>query len=302
MAMATFDRGRDPGLCLALGGGGVRGFTHLGVLDVLEKNDIPVRRIVGTSIGAVCGALYALRPEIDPLVDQALGYLETDELKDSRIARSMSVPCEESASFLRNLAHRVKRHLAYQLLLNRPSLFRLEWLTERLRPLVGDARFEDTRIPLTIIALDIETGEEVTLRSGELLPALVASCAIPGFFPPVSHEDRHLVDIALILPVPVRAARRESDAPVLAIDIRARTAYREIFAVDSAMAQILRVANLGLSLLDDTLPDLADVAIRPVVNDTGWAEFSRAPEMVEAGRKAAIERLPDILRATGCLT
>jgi NTE family protein len=284
----------ESGICLALGGGGVRGFSHLGVLEVLERNEIPIRHVVGTSIGAICGALYALEPRSVTLRERALAYLEADEFKNSSISVSMSVPPDESASFLRNLAHRLKKHLAYQLLLTRPSLFPLEWLSARLEPLVGSARFEDTRIPLTITALDTESGEEVLLRSGRLLPALVASCAIPGFFPPVEYDGRQLFDIGLIYPVPVRASRRVQGGPVVAVDVRARTAYREIFNVNSAMAQILRVTSLGLKLLDDTVPDAADVSISPDVNDTGWAEFSEARRMYEAGRDEAIRMLPSI--------
>src|SRR5881398_2854383 len=162
------------GVGLALGGGFARGFAHLGVLQVLEQNNVPISHIAGTSVGSILGAAYASGAPLGRIIETC----RTLRLRD--IAR-----------------WRVSR-------LGLASNQRLENLIER----VFDSRhFEDLRIPLAVVATDLSSGDPVVFTQGNLSDAIRASCAFPGLFEPVEIGTRCLVDGGLAAPVPTRAAR-----------------------------------------------------------------------------------------------
>src|SRR6202007_3110285 len=150
-----------PGIGLALGGGFARGMAHLGVLQTLEQNRIPISCIAGTSVGSILGAAYA---------------------SGASLARIMAT-CRTLR--LRDIARwRVSR-------LGFASNHRLGDLIER----VFEARqFEDLRIPMAVVATDLNTGEPVVISHGDLIDAIRASCAFPGLFEPVELGTRCLAD------------------------------------------------------------------------------------------------------------
>jgi len=159
---------------LALGGGGARGFAHLGVLSALEEAAIPCDAISGTSIGAAVAAGIAcgLPPEA--------------------VAAAV-----ESAGRYAAIPNPMPLH----------SVFTSTFVERQLRRQFGDLRIEDLATPLGVVAVDLHTGEEVVFTSGDLVPALMASMAVPGIFTPVRYQGRVLVDGAVRSPVPVRACR-----------------------------------------------------------------------------------------------
>src|ERR1700736_6543280 len=182
-----------PGVALALGGGFARGFAHLGVLQVLEENHIAISHIAGTSVGSILGAAYASGA---PLA-QIMATCRTLKFRD--IAR-----------------WRVSR-------LGLASNHRLGDLMER----VFDSRqFEDLRIPMAVVATDLNTGEPVVFTEGDLVDAIRASCAFPGLFEPVQIGTRYLADGGLVAPVPTRAARDLGAAFVLGVTVGMQDGYR----------------------------------------------------------------------------
>src|SRR5213079_387336 len=174
------------GIGLALGGGFARGFAHLGVLQVLEQNRIPVTHIAGTSVGSILGAAYASGAPLGRIIETC----RTLRFRD--IAR-----------------WRVSR-------LGLASNHRLENLIER----VFDARhFEDLRIPLAVVATDLNSGEPVVFTQGDLVDAIRASCAFPGLFEPVEIGTRCLADGGLVAPVPTQAARGLGAQTVIGVSV-----------------------------------------------------------------------------------
>ena len=175
-------------LGLALGGGGVRGLAHILVLELLDELGLRPSVITGTSMGALIGALYASNMsgrEIRALVEERLISHDT----------SLRARLKRRADLLRWIGPLVPDFGHGGMI--KPDRF--------LRHLLGGitkARFEELYIPLAVIATDFWTGDEVVLQNGELLPAIRASIAIPGVFPPYPLGDRVLVDGGLVNLVP----------------------------------------------------------------------------------------------------
>ena len=175
---------------LALGSGAARGLAHIGVLEVLEKEGIPVNLIAGTSAGAAVGALYAQgknTTQIKKLVLD-LGWKKFAPLVD------LSLP---KTGFIRG--KKIKDLL---------TLF-----------IGGDIKFSDLKIPFACVATDIETGEEIIIDRGSLTEAIRASISIPAIFTIVKREGRYLVDGSLVNPVPVSVAKQMGADFIIAVNV-----------------------------------------------------------------------------------
>lgn len=150
------------GVALALGGGGVRGYAHLGVLAVLEEAGVPIRGLAGSSAGALAAAAWAFGHKDPWRVHEAIFDREVAELS--------------RAGSLRALA---RLFIAFR----RPAVVDTDRIEEGLKALFGEARLEESPIPLALQAADLLTGEAVVLREGPVWKAVLASMAIPGLFP-----------------------------------------------------------------------------------------------------------------------
>lgn len=173
-------------IVLALGGGGMKGLAHLGVIDYLEQSGFKIRAVAGTSIGGVIGSVYAsgLTPsQILSLVENMNpGKLYTRRPEDG------------------------------------PSILGYGGLAELLLSVLDDKQFSDLCIPFACTAVDIRTSREVYLRQGRVLDAALATMAIPGVFPPKFRGEMELIDGGMLDPVPVNLARLLApDLPVVAV-------------------------------------------------------------------------------------
>lgn len=255
----TVSSAERTGLGLALGGGFSRGFAHLGVLQVLEQNHIPISCIAGTSIGSILGAAYASGAPLARII----ATCRTIRFRD--IAR-----------------WRVSR-------LGLASNHRLGDLIEQV---FESRRFEDLRIPTAVVATDLGNGEPVVFTHGNLSEAICASCAFPGLFEPVEIGTRCLADGGLVAPVPTQAARELGAARVLGISVGvedgARGAPTNIFQV------VCRAVNAAQKHQLEMWERCADLVLRPDVQSFAWDDFDRADEAIEAGAAAARRALPRI--------
>jgi NTE family protein len=257
---------RPPRVALVLGGGGARGFAHVGVIRVLEEAGVPVALVVGTSVGSVVGALYASDPDAQRLERTTRG-LGLDDFFDFTLAPLLSGSALGLAS-----GERLERFM----------LARVGTPIERLR------------IPFAAVATDLETGEAVVLRSGGVARAVRASCAIPGVFEPVEQGGRLLVDGGVARNLPVRIARELGADVVIAVDVGAPAAgsrprnFVEVF---------LRAVSLAANAEVDAARREADVLLTPDVGAIGLLEFDRKGEAVAAGAAAARAALPRIREA-----
>ncbi|MFQ6033884.1 MAG: patatin-like phospholipase family protein [Candidatus Bipolaricaulia bacterium] len=180
---------KRPLIGLVLSSGGARGAAHTGVLKVLAERRIPIDTIVGTSMGAMVGGVYAAGVSTERIEEE---WLKTDIM---RVARSFlpTFPLHGWSSG--------------------STLYRA------LQSLVGDARIEELPLKFAAVATDIETGEEVVIQEGLLVDAIRASSSVPGLFVPVELDGRFLVDGGLVNPLPVDVARRLGAEIVIAVDV-----------------------------------------------------------------------------------
>jgi len=247
------------GIGLALGGGFSRGFAHLGVLQVLEQNHIPVTHIAGTSVGSILGAAYASGA---PLA-QILATCRNLKFRD--IAR-----------------WRVSR-------LGLASNHRLSDLMDR----VFHARqFEDLKIPMAVVATDLATFDPVIFTQGPLVDAIRASCAFPGLFEPVEIGTRCLADGGLVAQVPTVAARQLGAERVLAVSVGLQDGRRG--APKNVFQVVARAVAAAQKHQLESWERHADLVLRPDVQHLAWDDFERASDAIEAGVVAATRALPRI--------
>lgn len=250
-------------LYLALSGGGAHAAAHAGVLKTLEREGLPVAGIAGVSGGALVAAAWAGGADMDTLVDQA-----------ARLHPWMWV-----------------RGWGGGLL----SGSKLGALIDEFLPV---PTFEHLRCPVAVLATDVDTGEAVVFRGGDLRDAVRASCSFPGFFPPMVLDGRRLVDGGVSEVVPVRRAREMAGdgGVVVAVDCNAGGRWP---AANSFAALALRA---GLTILRGrTRGELAgaDLVIAPPIGESGWMRPTRIAQFAQAGEEAMHQALPELRRLVG---
>jgi NTE family protein len=277
-------------LALALGGGGVKGFAHIGVLNVLEREGIHIGAIAGTSAGGIIGSLYCA------------GYPPAEI---ERIVNQLNTP-----GFFHRSAF------------DGPSLMGMQGGVKILTDYLGDRRFEDLATPFACTAVDLNTSEELILAHGSIVEAVLATIAVPGIFPPRQINDYLLVDGGVLDPVPVGLARwLLPSSPVIAVCLspaRETWAHLPDFHVPAAssiprpiLEQIARLRvgqafQIFLNSIDTTSRMLAElrmqidkpeVIIRPKVESYGFLDAVNVQEMIALGEAAAQAALPQIQQA-----
>jgi len=278
-------------LGLALGGGAARGFAHVGVLEVLEEEDIPVGAIAGTSIGALIGAVYACEPSVAALRERIDRFVEGELFR--KIKRDfLKAPADRDAEdhLLDRVSAFIRKSIFYTLSMTRKAFVSEETLRDVVAELVPDVEVEQTRIPFAAVALDISRGKKYVFRSGSLRTAVQASCALPGVMVPVVHEGKVLVDGGWVEAVPVETVREMGADVVVGVNIcSALEAGKE---PARAIDVLLRADRVCRGLFARTSFAGADCLISPDVGGVDWSDFSDPGVKIERGREAALKSLP----------
>jgi NTE family protein len=249
-------------LGIALGGGAARSLTSIGVLRALEEEGISVDAIAASSGGALVGAIYAA------------GY-----------------PLEKLEELAVSITWRGITRFAF----SRRGLLGPDGLEALIRNLVPVERFEDLAFPLKVIATDLDTGERVVISTGDLVSALMASCAIPGVFLPVKRDGKLLVDGGVSCNVPADVVRGMGSRVVLAID--ATAGIRRLGEPYNLFQVIVQsVYSMSRHLTRYHLIH-ADVVVAPEMKGVGWEDLERTREIIEFGRQAMREKLPVLKNA-----
>jgi NTE family protein len=258
---------------LALSGGYARGLAHIGVLEVLEREGIPIDLIAGTSIGALVGALYARQKDAGKLKEEAmlLDFMGTTALVDLALPKSGLMPGKR--------------------------------ITNLLRRFIGNTSFRELKIPLACVATDIITGDEVVIDSGPVLEAVRASFSIPIIFTVAKNQGRYLVDGGLVNPVPVNVVKKMGADFIIAVDVnpdkkdRANYLTREEPAKEPGLFQVIAQSiYISTYLTAKASIEGADVAIRPHLTHVGPSEFHRVRECILEGELAATDQVAHLKR------
>ncbi|MEP6505939.1 MAG: patatin-like phospholipase family protein [Betaproteobacteria bacterium] len=247
---------RAPRIGLALGGGGARGFAHIGVIEVLEENGIHVDVVTGTSAGSLVAALYASGRSGQDLAATAASM-------DESALTDWSFPGR--------------------------GLIRGEALARYIREATGNRPLEQMKIPLGIVATDLDSGKPILFRRGDVGTAVRASSAVPAVFQPVRIGTHEYVDGGLTSPVPVRSARDMGAEVVIAVDI---SQLPDGGDTSNAMHMLLQTFSImGRSINELELKE-ADVVLRPKLTGVAGTDFTVRKKNIQAGRDAALALLP----------
>jgi len=271
-------------ITVALGGGGAKGAAHIGVLQCLEEAGYAIRAIAGTSIGGIIGAIYAAGMSPAQMLDHFID-LNFSQLYSRRTGDG-------------------------------PALLGMAGIYEVLGGVIGERLFSDLRIPFAAIATDFNTGQEVILKDGRVMDAVLASMSVPGVFPPQEIGEYYLVDGGLVDPVPVSVARTFAPRlPVVAVVLSNPVVQKiqpterlSFLGTQPLMRQIarLRVAqafNIFIKSVDigsrhltqfKLQLDHPEVIIRPDVDEIELLDNVNIPEVAQRGYQATKLALPEI--------
>lgn len=271
---------------LALSGGGAKGLAHIGVLKVLEEAQIPVHLLAGTSMGGIVAALYAA----------GLSASEIEEI--ARTTRLLDVLQRDRSGL---------------------GLIGQDKMADRMRKaLGGDLTFDRLKLPLALVATDLETGGEVIIREGSVVEAVIASAAVPIIFPPVEWRGRLLADGGLLNQVPFDVVRKMGANRAIAVytvrDLSGRpgdTTAGSKRGTETAIRLLIRRSRWGPMidvaercqcimtrqqverLVQQSPPD---VMIEVTLNGVGLLDIGQVDVCVKAGEEAARPHLPELVK------
>ena len=249
---------RPPRVALALGGGAARGFAHIGVIEVLEENGIHPDIVTGTSAGSLVAAMYAS------------GHTGKE-------LESIAITMDESALTDWSFPGR--------------GLIRGEALARYVREQVGNRTFDQLKMPLGIVATDLDSGKPILFRRGDVGTAVRASSAVPAVFDPVRIGTHGYVDGGLTSPVPVRAARDMGADVIIAVDI---SQLPDGGDTSNALHMLLQTFSIMSRSINELELKEAEIALHPKLVGVAGTDFTVRKKNIEAGREAALAMLPQI--------
>lgn len=259
---------------LALGSSVARGLAHIGVLEVLEREGIPIDMVSGTSMGAIIGAAYASNKRACQIKEFALdlGWKKMVPLLDLTVPKTGFVG-----------GRRIQK---------------------RLKEIIGEAYFADLAQPFACVTTDIVTGEEVVFRNGLVLDAVIASISLPIIFRATKWRRRYLVDGTLVTPVPVKVLKEMGSDFVISVNVLHHPAenpplhpedVKEIKEPNISDIMIQTVNILASHLVKSSLSS-SDIIIEPNMADIGLADFHKVEECIRRGELAAQDSISEIKR------
>ena len=253
---------KRPKIGLALGSGGPKGLAHIGVIKILEENNIPIDFIAGSSIGAMIGGFYAATKDTKQMEKIALGT-------NWRLILSL-----------------------IDLSLHQ-GLVGGEKVKNLIESYIDKIHFQDLKIPLSVIATDLKSGEIIVINEGEVASAVRASISSPLIFKPIERKGKLLADGGLSLPIPVDIVREMGAEVVIAVNLDAD--YFTNGNNKNVNFGFYKIANNSINLLRYHLASWniqnADVVITPQSGNIYWNKFLDGKNIILAGEKAAKEQL-----------
>lgn len=267
---------------LVLGGGGMKGLAHVGAWRALQESGVEVSEIVGTSIGALVGACVSGGMEVDRLSGLARSLEKTDIIMLNRWALLFNG-------------------------IRQPSVFRGEIFRNYVRTVLPVETFDELALPLSVNAVDLESGDETWFGAGgtadvALADAIYASCALPVFYEPAEIDGRYYVDGGILDTLPMaRAAQRGADR-IIAVDVAAGRmptsddiVTKGMIAIHQRAMQIMGYARRTAALASWSGPEL--VYVRPELEGYDTWDFSSTEYFLEAGYQATLKALSGELPA-----
>lgn len=256
----------SPEIVLVLGGGGAKGLAHLGALSVLEEEGIKPDLIIGSSVGSLIGALYADHPHANDLAKRLVHVKQKDLMQMDYLSLVRMLWQLDGLNDGKALTKYVQRHLRAK-------------------------NFNQLKVPLLVVTTDMINNVPFLIGSGEILPAIHASSAIPFVFTPVKLYGRVLIDGGVISPLPVEIAKLFHPKLIIAVDVGSPPPAS---MPPGNLSLLYQSAWITYDALAKRQRALADVVIRPNTEKIGMFEDNQNHKLVELGREAARVALPSI--------
>jgi len=255
-----------PRVVLVLSAGSAKGLAHIGVLQVLEENKIPIDYIVGCSMGAMVGGLYACGIDFI-MLEKMLAHINTNSFFDVHMPRKGFIAGKKIDTFL-------------------------DLLTKR-------KSFDQLKIPATFVATDLVSGQEILLEEGSVAEAIRASISIPGVFYPVERGNLVLVDGAVVDRFPIEIARSKGADIIIGSDVLVKLDQNQI-------KNVMDVIMVSLDLMQmrqyDPIYNEHEFVIKPPIAGFSSRDFHKANELIKLGRSATQAKIPEITQALRKLT
>ncbi len=283
---------------LTLGGGGARGLAHLGVLKVLERERIPIDLIVGSSMGALVGAAYALEPDAVALEKKVTDFLAGEQNRSACLKRlgKLRPFASDKLDILHRMLRIAEKHLFLSLAILKKALVSEEDMRALLGVFLPDVDIKDTVIPFAASTVDLISGKEVILNRGSLIQAVMASCAVPGFLPPLARDGMLLVDGGVLDPVPVAPTKAAAAEVVIGVDVGC--CLCRVPPIENGIDVINRATEVMSYCLNCRSGESADVLLQPDVKRIPWTGFDHYAELVRQGEVAAEQKIAEIKEKT----
>lgn len=283
---------KRPKIGLVLSGGGAKGFAHIGVLKVLEKNNIKVDYITGSSMGALIGSLYSAGYSPDQIEKLMLDINWQDAFNDR--PNEEDIPLDQRAIVKNyNLSLKYDNSFNFDLpksLRNTQRIYltlkNLLWNVEKIH------NFEKLPIPLEIIATDLNTGKAKAFKSGDLARVVTASISIPTVFDPIKINNSYYVDGLLSRNFPVQDAFKLGADIVIGVDVGTSVRKRKNYNILSVADQIIAIQSASST---EKQKDMATILISPDVKKFKTTDFDNYKEIEEMGEIAAEKEIKNIL-------
>jgi NTE family protein len=264
-----YDDSKDIRVALVLSGAGSKAIAHAGVISALEKHNIPIDLIVGSSAGSLVGLFYADSKDIN-------------KVKNLFLNTNRSTFLDHSAAYA----------LVSTLLFN--SAAKLDKFEKFLHSNIKAENFEDLQIPLVVTGTNIISGHRVIFNSGPVVPAVLSSSSIPGIFEPVRISDNTLIDGAVASPVPVMQAKKFNPKTIIAVNATSPSDAIDIYTATDLLYRSYVISYFELAKLETSM---ADIQIVPDLDKYNWLE-DFTPEVKEeifqAGFDATEKLIHDI--------
>ena len=277
---------------LALGGGGVRGFSHIGVLNVLEEEGIDIDVIVGTSAGALIGGAYASGQSPREIQAKIDAYLRSPEFNTSTLKSIGLTFSPESKSVFKKAQNFVMNRFWFIRAFFKPSMLPSGDFQSLISYFLPEIDIRETKIPFRAVSTDLITGKQVVFSEGSLRQAVLASCSVPGAVEPVHQGEWILADGGITSVVPIHATREAGAGVVIAVIVD-RDCPSSV-SIETGKDVLYRAGEITTNALEAAELKDADVIIRPQVGDLHWMDFSRATDLIKAGEEATRDSLEKI--------
>ncbi len=279
---------------LALGGGGVRSLSSIGVLRRLQYNNVKIKYIAGTSMGSVVGGLYSYYQDIDKVEGKIRMCLNTSEYKKlsgefADKLKTISKTSKEKHNFKDKFYKYFTQIYLINKFLRSISLIKKEYVEPVVNFLIPDIAIENLPVKFCVVCTDIFEGKCVVIKKGSLRKAIMGSTAVQGVMQPEKWGSNLLVDGGGVRMTPVEEARELGANFIIAVEVMTRMRRKEIF--ENGMEIIERSSRITARELHKMILDKADIVISPAVKNIHWSNFKKIDYCINAGECAAVDIL-----------